>query len=358
MLPNSCSNMKSYEIRIQPWGGFADYPRADSLFGHFCWFLAEKGILDDYLKDYGENPFLVFSSPFPVVPASGGGWDYYFPMPTLPILSYLPMKEKSGEEAIRMRKEMKKKKWVQMNHTNADKMISGKEVFSDAELGKKIMEGRSLHDGTSFFIHKERSHNSINRLTGTTSEGDFAPYGVEEVWFIDKTELVIFAVGDERINPELLREGLTLMGSYGHGRDASTGKGRFVVKEIQEVDLDSLSHPQPDALYFLSPILPQEDPVIFRNGDDFSWKDHFYSVPFTRYGRHGSYLANSGNPFKNPVLLADTGSVLDISGINPDPNILREKMIWGSSIGGLSVSMPQTIMQGYSMGIPIKVAFS
>jgi CRISPR-associated protein Csm4 len=95
----------------------------------------------------------------------------------------------------------------------------------------------------------------------------------------------------------------------------------------------------PNACYTLAPCVPEND----------THSDIFF-MPFTRYGKHGDILAKSGNPFKNPVIMADEGAVLI-----PKSKEVFAKPYIGQAVLNLSKAEPKTVMQGYSLYIPVRV---
>jgi len=58
----------------------------------------------------------------------------------------------------------------------------------------------------SFILDYTQPHNTINRLTGTTGEGQFAPYFVDYFMYTPDSELVIFVGLREDISIEQLIE--------------------------------------------------------------------------------------------------------------------------------------------------------
>jgi CRISPR-associated protein Csm4 len=181
-------------------------------------------------------------------------------------------------------------------------------------------------------LSKLQTHNKINRLTHTTGEG-FAPYGEEREWYFPFLELSIFVLFDEEVvEIEQILTAFERMGQMGFGRDASSGMGRFVMAEEQELSMPDISNAH--ALYTLSPCVLEKE------------YKRVYFQSFVRFGRHGSFLATSKNPFKNPVLMLDEGAVL----------LSEEKVnlpYVGRGISGLSKVEDKTISQGYSIVFPV-----
>lgn len=73
------------------------------------------------------------------------------------------------------------------------------------------------------------TQNTINRYTGTTGEGQFAPRQVDRSFFGADARIDVYAVIDERLSANTLRQLLQDVGAHGYGRDATTGLGKFEV---------------------------------------------------------------------------------------------------------------------------------
>ncbi len=133
--------------------------------------------------------------------------------------------------------------------------------------------------------------------------------------------------------------GLERIGEYGFGKDASSGLGKFVLGEENEMDIKDMGSDSPNACYTLSPCVPEND----------TYSDIFF-MPFTRYGKHGDVLAKSDNPFKNPVIMADEGAIL-----MPKSKDVFNKLYIGQAVVNVSKAEPKTVVQGYSLYIPVSV---
>lgn len=160
---------------------------------------------------------------------------------------------------------------------------------------------------------------------------------------------------------------LQAVGSYGFGRDASIGLGKFSVEtplvgaNSSSQDIGNRSnkfeptnpphvganlfaqHPQPNAYLTLAPCVPQ--------GLDFDGDKSYWRV-LTRFGRHGNLHGISEKPFKNPVLLAATGAVFV-----PQAEYASRAFI-GQGLGGngqLSKIEPATVQQGYAPVVGIRM---
>lgn len=340
--------MKNYEITIKPLSGFATPLKGDTLFGHICWQAAYDGGLlgrdiNNLLEDYKDNPFLVISSAFIKI-----GDSYAFKRPDMPAEMLFDLTNLDKKEIIARRKELKGKKWIFLRKNQKLQSLKSNDLYlNDKELLLRLMGSKSDEEVRrlsklsieSIVIDYTQPHNTINRLTGTTGEDQFAPYSVDQKVFIKELELVVFAGLRDDIPVEGLIKALRQIGTSGFGKDASTGLGRFEVLAFKEVDLCSIGSDNPNACYTLAPSVPE--PGVF---------DEIFFTPFTRFGRHGDVLAKSGRPFKNPVIMADEGAVFIVK----NPDVFKKPYI-GKAVFGISKAEPKAVTQGYSLYIPIKV---
>lgn len=301
---------------------FADSPfatplRGDTLFGQLCWRIREAEgetvltqLLDGYLE---QQPFVVISDPFPAD---------HLPRPQAP--SYRLGFDKLDAKA---RKQAKGKRWLPLAaltsplHQWAEYLRSNHDVLESTDVKTASMQY------TEF-----QPHNSINRLTMTTGD-EFAPYSSEQHWLNPELGLDIYILHDERISTEKLIVRLNEIGLLGYGKDATIGKGRFHVQPVVMPELPEPSESQ--MLLTLAPSAPQSC----------EWNDAlcFYS-PLVRFGRHGSNLVIQGQPYKNPLLLADTAALM--TPVKP-----HQQNFVGMGLGGngiISAAMPQTVHQGYA----------
>lgn len=343
--------MKVYEITLKPLTGFGTTLKGDTIFGHFCWQIAyDESLaarsLQDLLLNYQSRPFAVFSSAYPKF-CPGTQYNYVFKTPDLPMDTLFDLPE-DKKQRIEKRKEYKAKRWMLLRLDKEFSRFSELEFLNDKELSKRAQENMSdearkllkKSDAKHFAASFSQPHNAINRLTGTTGEGRFAPFSVEQFVFYPETELALFAGIDETvISIEQVRLGLERMGDSGFGKDASSGLGRFELGEESAVNLGQLGSKSPNACYTLAPCTPERD----------TFSGMFFT-PFTRFGRHGDILAKSSNPFKNPVIMADDGGIF-----MPGNKDVFDKPYIGRGVKGISKAEPAAVTQGYSLYIPVKV---
>lgn len=287
--------MKLYKTTITPISNFATSIKGDTLFGQMCWavfYLFGKSKLDSFLNSYESKPFLVVSDGF----ASG-----YMPKPYLPS-SLL------GEDSD-LKKENRKKIWLKMSELQQGQYTKAVELEKDKK---------------SVIVH-----NSINYLTSTTGGEGFDPYGIEEECLQVKD--IYFLIADD-FTKEMLAECFKFVSLQGYGKKSSTGKGRF---EFTPFELVEFNKKESTTFMALSPFSPYGLEEV----------EKLYYEPFTRFGKHGAGLANK-NPFKKPLLLADTSGVVLFKESQSLPYV-------GSAISGHS-SHSGTVHQGYSIVVPIK----
>jgi CRISPR-associated protein Csm4 len=329
--------MQSFCVTLTPMSAFATPLKGDTLFGQFCWALRNrlgKEALNHCLEGYTNNqPFAVISDAFP---------EGYLPLPKLPSCFYLLPE---GEDL----KAVKKRTWLP--ETELQKPLS--EWLCHAVNAKAIVSSITYNPvgsspstrlNTASLSEKHpQPHNTINRQTNTTGEGGFAPYNIEQEWFVPGLRWTLYLLLDTaRLSLEDCQQCLADIGTFGFGKDASIGMGKFQINAFQEQSLPAQDNA--NACLTLAPSAPQ------RLG--FDSRQSYYQL-FTRFGRHGDIAVHQeGKPFKNPVLLAQTAAVFS----TPPPT----SGFIGQGIGGngdLSKTLKATIHQGYAPVIAINVNF-
>ncbi|MBI4843635.1 MAG: hypothetical protein HY809_04840 [Nitrospirae bacterium] len=282
--------MKTFEITIKPLSGFGTPLKGDTLFGHICWQAAyDEGLfgmsINKLLADYAANPFMVISSAYPKLDDG-----YALKRPDIPLDMLFNFSGNNTEDIIARRKEFKGRRWMYVkNGQRITSLKSNGLYYSDEQLFKKLSETKDTETlrqlkkrGVKSFISDyTQPHNTINRLTGTTGEGQFTPYSVDQTVYMPDAELVVFAGLREDIADEQFIKALKQISESGFGKDASTGLGRFKVEGHREIDLFAIGSKTPDACYTLAPAVPERDAF-----------SRMSFTPFTRFGRHGDILAN------------------------------------------------------------------
>ncbi len=291
--------MKLFKTTLTPHSQFATILKGDTLFGQLCWSIVHlygSDRLTTLLKRYDESPFIIISDAF-----SKG----YLPKPKMPS-KYLG--EKSEDK-----KTNRKKVWLSFddlmrgNYTSA---ISDKELKSVDEYHSSVQ-------------------NSINYKTFNTGIEPFSPYGIELINYTPKDIYIL--LDESQISKEELYEALSFMGEYGYGKKSTIGKGRFMVSELEDIDIVAESR----AYMALGPFKPKVDNA----------KELFYET-FVRFGKMGANRATK-NAFKVPQLLADTASVVCFEE-------KRSLQYIGESIRNVSNYYKDAVQQGYAIVLPIQ----
>ena len=330
--------MKLIRIVIRLDSALGTPLKGDTLFGHFCWQAAHepsllRGGLENWISQYPERPFAIFSSAFPCF-SGNSGYKYALPRPALPLTTFLDQQMTDRRQRLEFAKGLKKKKWILLDE-DLDLAKTLKKPLGDKDLLRQL--NPDLED-SALVISTERPHNTINRCTQSTGSGMFAPYVQEVEYFLPEATLAVFVLFDtEALEESALIKGLDNIGLFGFGRDASTGLGRFRI--LDTIELEWPKPEQANACYTLSPSTPE-------NG---AYADYFFT-PFVRFGKHGGPLAAGRMPFKNPVLMADEAAVL-----LPRNKQAFKKPYLGRAGRGISVIQPEAVTQGYSLYLPFRL---
>lgn len=241
------------------------------------------------------------------------------PSRRLPALAALPS-DYWQEGAETDRKKLKKKQWLPESALGSDSRLWQQQALSSADISPNLVGS-----------HRQ-PHNSLNRQTHTTGAGgQFAPHESEQIWYGSGSLWTVYCLLDEgRLKKEQLQQVLENTGRSGYGRDASAGLGKFSLEAFEESDLFQC-HAAGNAVFTLAASCPQ--------GLGYNPERSYYHTQ-TRFGRHGNIQARSSRPFKQPVLMAQTGAVFSGTAAG-SPYI-------GQGIGGVSLSQPQAVHQGYA----------
>ncbi|PJG85616.1 type III-A CRISPR-associated RAMP protein Csm4 [Conservatibacter flavescens] len=304
--------MKTYRFTLKLNSAFGTPLVGDSLFGQICWEIVHQfgeNKLTELLDGYtNQRPFLVVSDAFP---------NGYLPLPCLPSKYWVTGKETD-------RKVLKKKQWISLEERK--QAVENWQTFAKAE--KDLFEK----------IVANQPHNTLDRQTNTTGEGQFAPYSTSQIWYSPNTQLDLYCVIDEsRLSISDLKQLLNNIGQLGFGRDASIGLGRFEIENVEpfEANLSATYN----AYLTLANCAPQ--------GLDLH-KDYCFYQLTTRFGRHGDIKALSENPFKKPIILAKAGAVFT-------PHQWQARLFLGNGLSGISKAQPNAVHQGYAPIIPIHI---
>jgi CRISPR-associated protein Csm4 len=302
--------MQGYRVEITIQSSFATPPKGDTLFGYFCWMLAEKkgsSALTTLLEGYTQGkPFAIFSD------LLVGDHILFPPIPHAHLGITFDPKE---------RKTLKRQRALSLQKLSELGNVIDKDT-------KKECEDISVTTPTESI----QIRNHINRLIDTTGES-FDPFASKRFdWEQQKKATLYLLLDTNRLSKEDGVDILEAMGLSGFGKDATIGRGRFRVDKIEPFHWESQGH---NALITLSPSI--------LSGQGFT---EAYYEPFTRFGKHGGWLSH-GTVWKNPILMADSFALVKAE--NPPQFI-------GKGLGGdgtLSVQLYETVHQGYAVALPV-----
>ncbi|MBD3807217.1 MAG: hypothetical protein IE880_00715 [Epsilonproteobacteria bacterium] len=281
--------MKLIKVKITPHSSFVTFPKGDTLFGHFAYhsFLKGEETFQNYVDD---KPKIIFSDILP---------DGYLYKPTLPLKAF------DVDESEK--KTFRKKAWLEIESLQQGELLKAKEL--------------------SFYKTEIKVRNSLNRVSFSTDDsGEFAPFSLEELSFTYQP--VIYVMFDEdSFNQEQILERLNLIGKVGFGKKGSIGKGHFSAELNKE--FKGFDEIESQYCITLSPTILNKQPNI---------QKAYYNT-FNRFGKSHS----SQTPFKKPLLMADSGAVVQLEKCEP--------YIGRGIENGIS---RQSLVQGYSIVVPFK----
>lgn len=297
-------------FRLTPLSYFHTPMKGDTLFGQLCWtirnHLGEK-TLSELLAGYTEGkPAFIVSDALPAG---------FMPRPAAPARVF-----GFARNDPQNRKQTKRLRWQPVDQLNRPV----------AQWSQTLTTGEA-----DFSRTQVRTHNSLNRLTLTTGKGaGFSPFDRTETWYRPGETLDVYLWSDGRLNADTLYSLLILIGETGFGKEASTGAGRFNVAPGEHLSFEPTGYRH---FLTLGPCAPQ----------GLAWHSaECYYNTFVRFGRHGDQAVHCGKPFKNPVLLADTGALL--CPVKPPA-----KPWLGQGLIGVSPALPETVHQGYSIALGV-----
>lgn len=297
--------MQTYRLTIEPQTAFGTPLVGDTLFGQLCWALHYQlgnDALESLLEGYTTgSPFIVLSDAFP---------KGYVPLPALPSRTW-------GQDDKTDIKALKKRRWLPLDAL-------------DTPLPSWQQSAKNDREVDAGALHTMQPHNTINRATGTTGTGMFAPFNQPQTWYHQKTGFHLYAVLDEsRLDKETLMAAIRSIGQSGYGRDAGTGLGKFSMTAMEPWQWQRQSG---TTCMTLASCAPQGLGIV-------PTKSYYQTQ--VRFGRHGDVAARGKNPFKRPLLMTKAGAVFTLQQAQDTPWI-------GQGIGNLSFYDARTVHQGYA----------
>lgn len=283
--------MKNYILTIKPKSGLLTKLQSDTIYGHFCWRLKEKSgtqKLTDFISLYREGKPVFLVSDGMLKSES----EIQFPKP---FLFRKPVYSESRDDKILdfvKRKKEKEKNFFSLEQLNAflnnnavqDEV--GNEADSEGGLTGPIVEEQlriSVQIDRSNFAAEDKKLFSYNPIF---LRNDFS-------------YAILIKVLDEDLYSEfeceqILKDVFLL----GYGKKKSSGYGQFD-EDIRFEHFDGLKEPEEgNGFIVLGNYLPLQEDLVNPAGYDIN----------TKYGKLGEELAQSNNPFKNPIVFHTAGS--------------------------------------------------
>ncbi len=309
-------------LDIKPTSSFASELSSDTFFAQICYMLYMQGHnLDEYLKDYENNPFFVISDFFPM------GYISAQQMPVKPA-------SEINVYDLAKRKALKNKNKIKLENLISNGILT----IEKNGLIKETTDISTTDDSWKNYKYDVvKAH--INRAAGTTLNAEFAPYSNIEYRYTAKNNNFYFRVYlyvKEGFKEDIILSAIEDIGKTGYGSKTSTGKGFFEVARNEDIKINT----------------DNKDAFILLSNTDVSgmnkYTNKMYYTPITRFGKHGA-LTEKGTPFKNPFVMAKSGALAFYV-----KNECFNKAYMGKGISGLSYHK-NTVAQGYGLYIPLKL---
>lgn len=269
--------MNSYIITIQLKSALSTPLDADTIFGHICWgikYNEGNEALEEFLQQYdNSNPSLILSSGFP---------HDFLPKPMLK--PQIPLSGILLEEVSRY-KQVKKLQFIK------------KDYFFDSipiSETKLVLDYKNLFKEVNIIKEVSIIHNTINRVSGTTEEGQ-GLFSSTESWYKQNSLFDIYV--QTNFNQDKIKSLFVKAFECGFGANKSTGKGVIEVKEISEITFPKTGNRSMALSNF-----------VLNNKNNVS--NIRYDL-FTKFGKLGGDYAITKNPFKKPIIMYKSGSTFD-----------------------------------------------
>lgn len=304
--------MKTYHLKIKPQSSFLTPWQADTIFGSLCWIMAwREG--EDALKQFLEE----YKNGNPVFVLSDG-----MPCDLLPAPAHLSLMTKQSDSLEDYQKGKKLKKILFLTPDEFDAIRNGKMEIQEREDIKTLKTFTTLHS-------------SINRISGTTGD-EGSLFELEEYAVESRLETISIYL---KIRDGWEEKALSLfkdLSLIGYGRKKSIGKGSFEIIGNLEPFNKFDDFKGANGFISLSNFVPAKDDPT----------EGFYKT-MIKYGKLGGEFTFSGNPFKKPLIMINTGSSFYVSG--------NVKPFYGRMIGEIAPAKPEVIHYGYAFAVPIVI---
>ncbi len=286
--------MADYRLRLTLTSPLATPLHSGTLFGHLCWIKRYRDgeqALADWLTEQTRNPLLL-SDAFPAG---------CLPRPLLAPVERGEQGRDEGRKAfierLKREKDQRKRGWI-----TVEDFLALRDGLNESCLQKRLIDlpGRVRS--------VRQAHNTIDRHTGTTPDSG-GLYFMPENWHDDQArQLDVYVRTD--LDADTLRDWFAQLGEHGFGRDASLGRGQFVV-EVEAADPRLFAHTG-------NRLLSLSHGTLSANMAAPRYKLH------THYGKLGGlYAGGARAPFKYPLTLTRPGMTFSPADDGPYGELLE-----------------------------------
>lgn len=284
-----------YRWKIKPTSSYITPWQSDTIYGHLLWgisLLYGGEEIDKTIEEFkaGNPPFIT----------SNGFIDGKLPIIRKETLKREINKEFADKlksnlsEIITKRKTINKISSIDLKEFNKLRENYSNKEFIFERLKESFKKNKTNKEET-IVTSDIVMHNTINRLSGTTTE-DGGLYFSKET-FTDK-EIDIFIKLRKDYSVEKLKKLLDFVEMNGYGKKASSGKGSFRTVSFKKFD-GFKKIKNGDGFVVLSNYIPKEK----------DYEEVVYGTPLVKFGKVGNDSEYSDMPFKKPFTCFTPGSL-------------------------------------------------
>lgn len=310
--------MRLYRAVISPVVSFASPLQSDTLFGALCWSFrycyGEDKLKELLMETRAGKPPVIFSNAFPegTLPLPAGMRDASADFERAG-------KKEERQKAYQRHKKLKNARYIERSWFW--KVRSGEDSGFTAGLAEDEVRELTV------------THNMVSRQDGVVKnlDGSGSLFEEDEYFGVPGHEYDVYILSS--LSENILKPLVRMMFLLGIGKNKSTGKGSFELKEWYE-EQELLDCPEANAYMALSNFIPAPgDPA-----------EGWYK-PFVKFGKLDREYAMSETPFKKPLLFLQAGAVFRTEKVN---------LYYGSCMENISV-IDGVVVNAYTIAIPIRL---
>jgi CRISPR-associated protein Csm4 len=279
---------KDYRLRIKPLSTFITPWQSDTFVGHLFWavrYIEGEEYLKGFIKDSKEfKPPFIFSD---------GIIRGQLPKPDYPTLKRSQLiklgREYFGENSYTALKKVKKINTIKEEEFR--EYIKGCDGATFIKNKLISLKNSKSNESKNPIKTLNITHNTINRITGTTTDGDL----FSTVEYLVDGEILFYIKMRKDLEIESLKKYIEYVALTGFGKKSSSGKGAFEIVSLEENQAFNLENS--NAFMVLSNYIP-------KNGD---YEEALSVKTITKFGKVGGNEEDM--PFKKPFICFEKGSI-------------------------------------------------